>query len=112
MSEQHIPRLSTTARYVIDLCKRIIRDVESGECSEDEMNDMLLKTEPRHNGYINPKDYVNADKACKLIGVNRNEFFALLRKYHVKVNKINNQPIGYYVKDVEKIRYNERNKRK
>lgn len=88
----------------MELCKRIIEDVKDGRCSEEEMNNIITKTEPRRNGYIDPKEYVNAEKASKYLGVHRNEFFRLLRKHHVTVNKINNQPIGYWTKDLERIK--------
>lgn len=106
MSDEN--KLSVSARYVIELCKKIISDVKDGECSEEEINNIILKTEPRHNGYINPKDYMNADKSCDYLGVHRPQFFSLLKKYKVKVNKINNQPIGYYIKDLERIKCGER----
>lgn len=104
MSENN-NKLSASARYVIELCKRIISDVQSGECSEEEISSIITRTEPRHNGYINPRDYLNADNAAKYVGVGRAEFFSLIKRFKVKATKINNLPIGYDIKQLDKIRH-------
>lgn len=96
--------LSIRAKYLIRLCRNIIKDVKEGKCSEEEINDILVSSVQRQNGYINPDEYLNADKAMKFIGTHRNDFFALIRKHKVEPRKVNNQPIGYHLNDLKRIK--------
>lgn len=104
MSNDEDRNLSIMGRYLINLCNSIIRDVREGKCSEEEMSKIITKSEPRHNGYIDPYDYMNADKASKYVGVSRGDFFFYAKKHKVSPTKINNQPIGYYIKDLDRIK--------
>lgn len=97
-------KISLAGRYVIRLCEAIIEDVRNGKCSEDDIENIIAETEPRHIGYIDPKDYLNADKAARYLGVSRNDLFILLKRFKVKCTKINNVPIGYNVNELNKIK--------
>lgn len=77
------------------------------ECDEEELMETLAKCHPSTlEEYINPDDYCNADEAMEMLhlGRNRAKFFELLKRYNVVNHKVNNQPIGYKIKDIKRIR--------
>ena len=77
------------------------------ECDEEELIETMAKCHPSTlTDYINPEEYCNADEAMEMLhlGRNRAKFFVLLKKYKVKNHKVNNQPIGYKIKDIKRIR--------
>lgn len=96
--------MSTETLYAIKLCKQIIKDLRSGKCSEEQIHNIIVNTEPRSHGFINPDDYLPAEAAMKMLGVHRNQFFSLTKQYGIKCHKINNQPIGFHRNDLETLR--------
>lgn len=103
-SKDEDSNLPTNVRYVIQLCKQIIKDAQSGKCTEEQINNIIAQTEPRCHGFINPRDYLSAEKAMKKLNTHRNQFFTLIKKYNIQVHKINNQPIGYHIDDINKLK--------
>lgn len=97
--------MSFTHKYIISLLEDIIKDIKNNECSEEELIDSLAKFNPETKGYIKEEDYVNADKAMRILklGYNRNKFFSLMKKHGIINHKVNNMNIGFKRKEIEEL---------
>jgi hypothetical protein len=89
--------LSLKKQYVWKLCKQLLRDLKSGECTDEQIDDLISKTEPRSRGYFREEDFVTADEAMRILhlGQNRNKFFDLLKVYKIQAQTFNGVKIGY-----------------
>lgn len=89
--------LSIKKQYLWKLCKQILRDLKNGECTEEEIEDLIAKTEPRGRGYFREEDFVTADEAMRILhlGQNRNKFFDLIKVYKIESQTFNGVKIGY-----------------
>ena len=98
--------LSLKKQYVWKLCKQILRDLKSGECTEEQIDDLISKTEPRSRGYFREEDFVTADEAMKILrlGQNRNRFFDLLKAYKIQAQTFNGMKIGYRKEDIYRLK--------
>lgn len=98
--------LSLKKQYVWKLCKQILRDLKNGECTEEEIDDLISKTEPRSRGYFREEDFVTADEAMKILclGQNRNRFFDLLKVYKIQAQTFNGVKIGYKREEIHKLK--------
>ena len=98
-------RLSNKKQYVWKLCKQILRDLKSGECTDEQIDDLISKTEPRSRGYFREEDFVTADEAMKILhlGQNRNRFFDLLKVYKIQAQTFNGVKIGYKREEIHKL---------
>lgn len=98
--------VSIKGKYVINLCKQLIKDIKDGECSDDDLAEVISDTEMKMFGYVNENDYISAERAMKELGLgkNRNKFFDIIRKNGIKCKRINNQPVGYNRKDIERVK--------
>lgn len=100
------------ALKIIDTIRQQIID---GNCDEDDVAKTMAKYHPKtyDDDYINRKDYCNADKAMKMLGLgyNRKRFFMLTKKHHIINHTMNNQPIGFKISDIEKLKEILRNER-
>lgn len=96
-------KLSPTMRYAIVVLKNAIKDIICGNCSEEEVADIISKVNPERHGMIDPDDYMNYDEAMKELpfGYNRNKLNALAKKYGIENKRVNNMPIGFNRKDIE-----------
>ena len=97
--------LSLKKQYVWKLCKQILRDLKNGECTEEEIDDLIARTEPRSRGYFREEDFVTADEAMKILclGQNRNRFFDLLKVYKIQAQTFNGVKIGYRREEIHKL---------
>ena len=97
--------LSLKKQYVWKLCKQILRDLKSGECTEEEIDDLIAKTEPRSRGYFREEDFVTADEGMRILhlGQNRNRFFDLLKVYKIQAQTFNGVKIGYKKEEIYKL---------
>ena len=97
--------LSLKKQYVWKLCKQILRDLKDGNCSEEEINDLIANTEPRSRGYFREEDFVTADEAMKIrhLGKNRNKFFDMLKVYKIQSQTFNGVKIGYRREEIHKL---------
>jgi hypothetical protein len=97
--------LSLKKQYVWKLCKQILRDLKNGECTEEEIDDLIAKTEPRSRGYFREEDFVTADEAMRILklGQNRNKFFDLLKAYKIQAQTFNGVKIGYRREEIHKL---------
>ena len=98
--------LSLKKQYVWKLCKQILRDLKNGECTEEEIDDLIAKTEPRSRGYFREEDFVTADEAMKILhlGQNRNRFFDLIKVYKIESQTFNGVKIGYKREEIHKLK--------
>ena len=98
--------LSLKKQYVWKLCKQILRDLKSGECTDEQIDDLISKTEPRSRGYFREEDFVTADEAMKILhlGQNRNRFFDLLKVYKIQAQTFNGVKIGYRREEIHKLK--------
>lgn len=98
--------LSLKKQYVWKLCKQLLRDLKSGECTDEQIDDLISKTEPRSRGYFREEDFVTADEAMKILhlGQNRNRFFDLLKAYKIQAQTFNGVKIGYRREEIHKLK--------
>ena len=98
--------LSLKKQYVWKLCKQVLRDLKNGECTEEQIDDLISKTEPRNRGYFREEDFVTADEAMKILclGKNRNRFFDLIKVYKIQSQTFNGVKIGYRKEEIYKLR--------
>lgn len=98
--------LSLKKQYVWKLCKQVLRDLKNGECTEEQIDDLISKTEPRSRGYFREEDFVTADEAMKILclGKNRNRFFDLIKVYKIQSQTFKGLKIGYRVNDIYRIK--------
>lgn len=97
--------LSLKKQYVWRLCKQILKDLKDGNCTDDEIDDLISKTEPRSRGYFREEDFVTADEAMRILrlGQNRNKFFSLLKVYKIESQTFNGVKIGYKREEIHKL---------
>jgi hypothetical protein len=98
--------LSLKKQYAWKLCKQMLRDLKSGECTDEQIDDLISKTEPRSRGYFREEDFVTADEAMRILklGQNRNRFFDLLKVYKIQAQTFNGVKIGYKREEIHKLR--------
>ena len=94
--------LSLKKQYVWKLCRQVLRDLKNGECTEEQIDDLISKTEPRSRGYFREEDFVTAEEAMKILclGKNRNRFFTLIKVYKIEAKTFNGVKIGYRINDI------------
>ena len=97
--------LSLKKQYVWKLCKQILRDLKNGECTDEQIDDLIAKTEPRSRGYFREEDFVTAEAAMKILklGSNRNRFFDLIKAYKIESQTFNGVKIGYRREEIHKL---------
>jgi hypothetical protein len=97
--------LSLKKQYVWKLCKQILRDLKNGECTEEEIDDLIARTEPRSRGCFREEDFVTADEALKILklGQNRNRLFMLLKAHKIESQTFNGVKIGYKKEEIYKL---------
>lgn len=99
--------LSLKQQYVWKLCRQIMKDLKNGEgCTEEQIDDLISKTEPRSRGYFLEEDFVTADEAMKILclGSNRNKFFDLIKVYKIQSQTFNGVKIGYKKEEIYKLK--------
>lgn len=97
--------LSLKKQYVWKLCKQILKDLKNGECTEEQIDDLIASTEPRSRGYFREEDFVNADEAMKILrlGNNRNRFFDLIKAYRIESKTFKGIKVGYRREEIHKL---------
>lgn len=98
--------LSLKKQYVWKLCKQVLRDLKSGECTEEQIDDLIAKTEPRSRGFFREEDFVTADEAMNILhlGKNRKKFFDLIKVYKIEAKTFNGVKIGYRKEEIYKLK--------
>ena len=99
--------LSLKQQYVWKLCRQIMKDLKNGDgCTDEQIDDLISKTEPRSRGYFREEDFVTADEAMKILklGSNRNRFFDLIKVYKIRSQTFNGVKIGYRKEEIYKLK--------
>lgn len=88
-------------QYVQSILDRIDRD----ECSEEELSYFIERTNAHANGYYKEDDFVNYDKAQKILHIgSRTAMKAFLDRNKVKMHKFGNVPVGFLTCEVEALK--------
>ncbi len=95
--------LSIKQQYAWKVCRQIMKDLKLGNCTDEQINSIIVHNQAESMGYINPEDYYPAEKAMKFLRVHRNQFFELIKIHKIQCKKINGHPIGYYRGDLERL---------
>ncbi len=99
--------LSFKQQYVWKLCRQIMKDLKNGDgCTDEQIEDLISKTEPRSRGYFREEDFVTAEEAMKILclGKNRNRFFDLIKVYKIQSQTFNGVKIGYRKEEIYKLK--------
>lgn len=98
--------LSVKKQYAWKLCKQMLKDLKNGECTDEQIDDLISKTEPRNRGYFREEDFVTAEGAMKILGLgqNRNRFFDLIKFHKIQVQTFNGMKIGYRKEEIYKLK--------
>lgn len=105
-TSKKINKKSLIMQYAIKLLKEVIKDIQSGECSEEEVTELLAKINPENKGYFKEDDFVNYDEAGNMLhlGWNRNRLNHLCKVHKIENFKINNQKVGFKRKEILKLK--------
>ena len=105
-TSKKINKKSLIMQYAIKLLKEVIKDIQSGECSEEEVTELLAKINPENKGYFKEDDFVNYDEAGNMLhlGGNRNRLNHLCKVHKIVNFKINNQKVGFKRKEILKLK--------
>ena len=97
--------LSLKKQYVWKFCKQILRDIKNGECTDEQIDELVVGIETHKHGYFKEEDFVNSDQAMSILqlGNNRNLFFGLLKTYKVEAQTFKGKKIGYLRSDITRI---------
>lgn len=86
--------------------KNAIKGINT-DCTDEEIEEVMVKLNPESKGYINPYDYCTVQKAMDILGLgyNRTKFYEIANRYNLKIhrNPVNNHPFGYKIKEIEKV---------
>jgi hypothetical protein len=94
------PILIYARKVLQDAIDRIDRD----ECNPEEVAHMIEQTNAESKGYFSRESFVNYDEAMRILGIrNRVTLKATLDRYGVKMQKVNNQRVGFLRSEVEAI---------
>ena len=82
----------------------IIERIERDECNEEELLYLIGKANAHSKGYFKRGDFVNYDEARRILGIgNRTTLKEILDKHGVKMQRVNNQRVGFLRSEVEAI---------
>ena len=95
--------LSVEGQYAWRLCKQVMRDLRDGKCTDEQIRGIVAGVDAEKHGYINPNDYLPAEKAIQKLRVHRNLFFALIKEHNIHCKKINGHSIGYHKNDIQRL---------
>ena len=106
-------KLSDKKCYVIKKILSLARSVAKEDCSDEDIDNNFKRIMALDKkDMLNKEDFLSERKALKYLNLNRNDFYAIKRRFGIKVTKFNNQPIGYNILDLEKIKTSELWKKK
>lgn len=101
-------KLSDKKFYVIKNLLSLASSVAKEDCSDEDIDNNFKRIMALDKkDMLNKEDYLSERKALKYLNLNRNDFYAIKRRFGIKVTKFNNQPIGYNILDLEKIKTSE-----
>lgn len=106
-------KLSEKKFHVIKTLLSLANRVAKEDCTDEDIDNNFKRIMALDKqDMLNKEDYLSERRALKYLNLNRNDFYAIKRRFGIKVCKFNNQPIGYNILDLEKIKTSEIWKRK
>lgn len=82
-----------------------IRRIDNDECSEAQAIGMMSRFNSESKGFIDKKSTVNYDEAMRMLNIyNRNKFQQLCKNHGIEQVRINNQPCGFLVSEIESLK--------
>lgn len=86
------------------LLQGLLDRVDDDSCSEEEIMYYMSKANAHSKGYFKREDFVNYDEAMRILGIgNRVTLKEYLDKNRVKMQKVNNQRVGFLRIEVEAL---------
>lgn len=96
--------MSPVMQYARQVLQDAIDRIDNDECSEVAVEQFLARTNAESRGYFRKESYVNYDQAMRLLNIgNRVTLKAYLDKHGVKMNRVNNMPVGFLRSEVEAL---------
>lgn len=107
--DERIKGLSPSFRVCCKMLADAIEQILSGECTEDEIADVVTSLNPETRGYKREEDYVTIDKGMKIMGMGQNRVrsCALMRENGIVNEKFNTVPIGYNRRKILALKHRE-----
>lgn len=91
-----------------DVAKGILssigESIENDRCSEEDLVEMVGKYSEVSKGRYSDSDLMNVDECCRMLGVSRSGFYAIVKRERLREVTINNQKVGYRRVDIERLR--------
>lgn len=95
---------SPTIKYARQIVQGFLDRIDSDQCSEEELLYFIERTNAHANGYFKANDFANYDTAQRILDIkDRGTMKEFLDKHKVKMNKINNMPVGFFKCEVEAL---------
>lgn len=83
----------------------ILDRIDNDDCNEEELMYFMGKANAHSKGYFKREDFVNYDGAMRILGIgNRVTVKDFLTKHGVKMQKVNNQRVGFLRSEVEALK--------
>ena len=99
-----IDELSPVKRQMFFVLRDGIKRLLSDDCTDEEVSHLIDKTNAESKGYFTRESFVNYDEAGKMLGIgNRTTLKATLDRHGVKMQRINNQRVGFLRSEVEAL---------
>jgi hypothetical protein len=99
-----IDELSPVKRQMFFVLRDGIKRLLSDDCTDEEVAHLIDKTNAESKGYFTRESFVNYDEAGKMLGIgNRTTLKATLDRHGVKMQRINNQRVGFLRSEVEAL---------
>lgn len=82
----------------------IIDRIDNDQCSEEELLYLMGKVDAHSKGYFKKEDFVNYDEAMRILNIgNRVTLKEYLEANGVKMQRVNNQRVGFLRSEVEAL---------
>lgn len=81
------------------------KDILTGKCNPDTVEEAMTAINAESNGYVHPKDYVTIDEGMEILGMgqNRNKFCRTMKDNNIENKKFKNLNIGYRRSSIFKL---------
>lgn len=100
---QNADNITPIKRATIAALETLIETI-TNDITEDELAEFIVKLRPDIHGYIKQDMFVNSDQGMKILNMkDRNKFFALMKEFGIKNQKLSRQSVGFLKSEVEAI---------
>lgn len=93
---------------ILAYARKVLQDaidrIDNDECNEEVVSAMLEKTNAESKGYFQKGSFVNYDEAMRMLNIgNRVTLKQYMDRNRVKMQKVNNMPVGFLRSEVEAL---------